>query len=156
MLRACFGLMLALLLPCATSLRQPSALSRRAVLSTALAACLGPRCADASTRDGLLAPGSEERCENGEGAACERLAGGNEYVKSLQERSRLNKEANVAKVWDQTIMALNYDEYFTTLDKNMVKLPNGSFAVISTEEYSALRKAGRIKVGGFDTVVGDL
>ena len=62
------------------------ALGRRAVLSSAALACLGPQRASASYRTGLIAPGSAERCENGEGAACDRLSDGNEYVRMLQVR----------------------------------------------------------------------
>ena len=40
----------------------------------------------------LFSEGSAERCENGEGAACDRLAGGSELILELQKQSRDNKE----------------------------------------------------------------
>ena len=40
----------------------------------------------------LFGEGSAERCESGEGAACDRLAGGSELILELQQQSRTNKE----------------------------------------------------------------
>jgi len=76
-------------------------LGRRAVLGSAALACLGPQRAFASTRDGLIAKGSEERCENGEGAACDRLAGANDYVRMLQVRPLPGRTVSpvVSKLW---------------------------------------------------------
>lgn len=130
-------------------------LGRRAVLSTAAVCCISPP-AHASTAADLLGKGTAERCVNGEGEACDRLAGGNEYVRMLQERSRVNKQKNADKVESQTVMQLAYDDYFATLDKNMVLLPNGKYAVLSTEEYARLRKAGQIQPGGVDRLLVNL
>jgi hypothetical protein len=41
--------------------------------------------------DVLRSPG---RCANGEGGGCDALSDGNEYIKSLQSKSRENREAN--------------------------------------------------------------
>jgi hypothetical protein len=137
-------------------------LGRRAVLSTATAVistaavCCIVSPAHASTAADLLGKGNAERCVNGEGEACDRLAEGNEYVRMLQERSRLNKQKNADRVEALTVMQLSYDEYFATLDKNMVLQPNGKYAVLSTEEYARLRKAGQIRPGGVDRLLVDL
>jgi len=40
----------------------------------------------------LFGEGSAERCESGEGAACDKLAGGSELILELQKQSRTNKE----------------------------------------------------------------
>ena len=40
----------------------------------------------------LFGEGSAERCESGEGEACDKLAGGSELILELQEQSRTNKE----------------------------------------------------------------
>ena len=40
----------------------------------------------------LFGEGSAERCENGQGAACDKLADGSELILQLQEQSRANKE----------------------------------------------------------------
>ena len=40
----------------------------------------------------LFGEGSAERCESGEGAACDKLAGGSELILELQKKSRDNKE----------------------------------------------------------------
>ena len=40
----------------------------------------------------LFGEGSAERCESGEGAACDKLAGGSELILELQKQSRDNKE----------------------------------------------------------------
>ena len=42
----------------------------------------------------VYADGNDERCENGEGAACARLAGDNDLIKKLQEQSKRNKAKN--------------------------------------------------------------
>lgn len=101
----------------------------------------------------LFGEGSAERCENGEGAACERLADGSEYIRKLQKQSRDNKEKNARQLYEQTIRNLNYGEYFDSLDKNLVQLPNGKFAAYDTETYVRLRKEGKIKIGAFDQLI---
>ena len=53
-------------------------------IQTQTAALLSPAIASASTREGLLAKGSDTRCEIGDGAACEKLAEGNPYILQLQ------------------------------------------------------------------------
>ena len=59
----------------------------------------------------LFGEGSAERCESGEGAACDKLAGGSELILELQKQSRDNKEKNAKKLYEQTIRNLNYGEY---------------------------------------------
>jgi hypothetical protein len=174
-------LLLLLHLHCSAAVRP---VGRRAVLSTAAVCCTAPP-ACASTAADLLGKGTAERCENGEGEACGRLAEGNEYVRMLQERSRVNRQKNADKVVgraarardaclpaapaaphppfrpfpqveSQTVMQLSYDEYFATLDKNMVLQPNGKYAVLSSADYARLRKAGQIQPGGVDRVLVNL
>ena len=135
---------------------------RRAVLSGA-AAALAPLAALAADEDAkdvtkyknfnLFGEGSAERCENGEGAACERLSDGSEYIRKLQQQSRDNKEKNARQLYEQTIRNLNYGEYFDSLDKNLVQLPNGKFAAYDTETYVRLRKEGKIEIGAFDRLI---
>ena len=59
----------------------------------------------------LFGEGSAERCESGEGAACDKLAGGSELILELQKQSRDNKEKNAKQLYEQTIRNLNYGEY---------------------------------------------
>lgn len=135
---------------------------RRAVLAGA-AAALAPLAALAADEDAkdvtkyknfnLFGEGSAERCENGEGAACERLSDGSEYIRKLQQQSRDNKEKNARQLYEQTIRNLNYGEYFDSLDKNLVQLPNGKFAAYDTETYVRLRKEGKIEIGAFDRLI---
>jgi hypothetical protein len=103
----------------------------------------------------LFGEGSAERCENGQGEACNRLAEGNELILKLQEQSRVNKEKNARQLYEQTIRNLNYGEYFDALDKNLVQLPNGKFASYDIETYTKLRKDGKIKIGAFDQLIDD-
>ena len=56
----------------------------------------------------LFGEGSAERCESGEGAACDKLAGGSELILELQKQSRDNKEKNAKQLYEQTIRNLNY------------------------------------------------
>lgn len=101
----------------------------------------------------LFSEGSAERCENGEGAACDRLAGGSELILELQKQSRDNKEKNAKQLYEQTVRNLNYGEYFDAVDKNLVQLPDGKFAAYDIETYTKMRKEGRIKIGSFDTLI---
>ena len=91
-----------------------------------------------------------DRCENGEGEACDRLAEGNELVKKLQAQSKANKEKNARELMDKTYMQLGYSDFFDAYDKNLVKLANGSYVALDMETYSQLRKEGRIKPGMID------
>ena len=42
-----------------------------------------------------------------------------------------------------------------TLDKNLVKMPDGTYKAFSMEEYTQLRKAGKIKTGSVDVLIDD-
>jgi len=101
----------------------------------------------------MFGEGSAERCENGQGAACDNLAEGSELILRLQEQSRANKEKNAKKLYEQTIRNLNYGEYFDAVDKNLVQLPNGKFAAYDIETYTQMRKDGKIKIGSFDMLI---
>ena len=103
--------MLAAILCVAAALQPPPPLSRRVVSALAASAVLAPTSTLASTKDTIFGVGSDERCENGEGAACERLAEGNELVAKLQARSRANKEKNAAALIDKTVMQLGYSDF---------------------------------------------
>lgn len=154
-----------LLLRPAHSLRAPPArLTRRAALLGGGAAALGsvPLLALASTRADLLPPGSAERCESGEGEACERLAGDNAYVKMLQERSRAKKAARVDEIFEKNVRQVGYSDYFDSLDRNMVLMPKckenedakatscGAYKLFTNEEYQKLKKEGFIETGSVD------
>eukprot|EP00966_Prymnesium_polylepis_P188004 4358082-Prymnesium_polylepis.1 len=67
------------------------ALARGVFRAAGASAALMPVAASAIK---VYADGNDERCENGEGAACARLAGDNELVKRLQEQSKRNKAKN--------------------------------------------------------------
>jgi len=101
----------------------------------------------------LFGEGSAERCESGEGEACDKLAGGSELILELQEQSRINKEKNAKQLYEQTIRNLNYGEYFDAVNKNLVQLPNGKFAAYDIETYTQMRKDGKIRIGSFDTLI---
>lgn len=128
--------------------------ARRAVVFGA-AAALTPFEALASTSATIFGEGSSERCENGEGEACERLSDGNDLIKKLQAQSRANKEKNKQALQDMTYKQLGYSDFFDTVDQNLVQLPNGTYARLSMEEYVGLRKAGRIKPGSIDRLIGE-
>ncbi len=96
--------------------------------------------------------GSDERCENGEGAACERLAEGNELIMKLQEKSRANKEKNARAQYDKTVRMLQYGDYFDAMDKNLVQMPNGKYTTLDMQTYWKLRKEGRIDPGSIDRI----
>lgn len=143
--------MLAILLLVATACALQQPLSRRSVAG-ALAWAAAPPRGRASTRESLLGEGSDERCENGEGAACERLAEDIPIVRQLQEKSRVNKEKNAVELFDKTVRQLGYSDFFDAIDKNLVQLPNGTYTTLSGKTYTKLRKEGRIDVGAVDRV----
>ena len=41
------------------------------------------------------------------------------------------------------------------MDKNLVKMPDGTYKAFSMEEYTQLRKAGKIKTGSVDVLIDD-
>ncbi|EJK46927.1 hypothetical protein THAOC_34382 [Thalassiosira oceanica] len=85
------------------------------------------------------------RTANGEGSDCERLAGGNEYIKSLQRRSIENKEANERESLNAYYMK-NYPDVFAVDGKKMVKKTDGSFALYDTNDLARLTHEGRIVI----------
>ena len=96
------------------------------------------------------ADGNNERCEAGEGEACERIAGDNELIKKLQAQSKQNRAKNERELYDKTVRNLQYSDYFDALDKNLVQLPNMSYVTLDMETYTKLRKEGRIQPGAVD------
>lgn len=147
------------------SLSSRSLPGRRSVIFGATAAALTPSTHSARAEGdtvanptnfkgfNLFGEGSAERCENGQGAACERLAEGSELILKLQKQSVANREKNAKQLYEQTVRNLNYGEFFDALDKNLVQLPSGKFAAYDAEEYTRLRKEGKIKIGAFDQLI---
>eukprot|EP00546_Thalassionema_frauenfeldii_P014344 CAMPEP_0178917310 /NCGR_PEP_ID=MMETSP0786-20121207/13174_1 /TAXON_ID=186022 /ORGANISM="Thalassionema frauenfeldii, Strain CCMP 1798" /LENGTH=191 /DNA_ID=CAMNT_0020590843 /DNA_START=57 /DNA_END=632 /DNA_ORIENTATION=- len=88
-----------------------------------------------------------EQCTMGEGTGCEDLAGGNEYIRSLQKKSAENK-AVIDKDAQMAYQMKNYPDYFASLNppKYLVKQPDGSFSVYDDQELSKLKAAGKIKI----------
>lgn len=152
MQRAAVGLLVFLFSVTLTGCSRPAS-TRRAAIFGAAAVVGNPTKAHASTRAGLSGVGSEERCENGEGEACERLADGNPLILELQQRSRDNKEKRERELFDKTVRQLGYSDFFDTLDQNLVRLPNGNYTVLGPSEYAAARKAGKIKIGSVDELI---
>ena len=134
-----------------TNALQPSC-SRRAALSGALAAVLPPTAAFASQRADLLTDPSRG-CIFGEGEGCAGLAvnedgSKNELILKLQQKSRDNKEKNEIDLFEKTNAMLGYDDYMIASDKVMVRVDaKGYFKALTTEEYYAAKKAGRLTPG---------
>lgn len=82
-------------------------------------------------------------CALGEGDGCADIAEGNEFIKSLQEKSSAKKDVYIKEALDAYNMK-NYPDFFQSIGKVMLKKPDGTFATYSEEEFSKLRAAGRI------------
>ncbi|KAL9189349.1 hypothetical protein ACHAXT_009024 [Thalassiosira profunda] len=95
-----------------------------------------------SHADVLRAPG---RCANGEGDGCAALAEDNALIQSLQRKSSENREANQREALNAYYMK-NYPDVFAVSDQRMVKKPDGSFALYSTEEVNRMTQEGRVTI----------
>mmetsp|Transcript_1913 Transcript_1913/g.4163 ORF Transcript_1913/g.4163 Transcript_1913/m.4163 type:complete len:183 (+) Transcript_1913:123-671(+) len=104
-----------------------------------VAGILNPLSANA---DIVRSPG---KCANGEGEGCDSLAGGNEFIRSLQKKSSENREANQREALNAYYMK-NYPDVFNVYDKKMVKKSDGSFALFTAAEVEDLRLAGKLKL----------
>lgn len=90
----------------------------------------------------VLSSGS---CAQGVGEGCEDRAEGNEFIKSLQEKSAANREANTREALD-AFYQKNYVDFFASTGKNLVKKQDGTFAVFSDAEMDELRKQNKIGI----------
>ena len=84
-----------------------AAANRRDVLRSVATGCLASLATAPANADVLRSPGP---CANGEGGGCDALSDENEYIKSLQSRSRDNREANQRVREIQKPLNRNYDD----------------------------------------------
>lgn len=84
-----------------------AAADRRDVLRSVATGCLASLAIAPANADVLRSPGP---CANGEGGGCDALSDENEYIKSLQSRSRDNREANQRVREIQKPLNRNYDD----------------------------------------------
>ena len=96
--------------------------------------------ASSSRAEGVL---SSKYCAGGVGEGCEERAEGNEFIKSLQEKSAANREANSREALNAFYMK-NYPDFFASTGKTLVKKPDGSFALFSEQELSQLKRQNKI------------
>lgn len=68
----------------------------------------------------------------------------------IRRKSKENRQKYVDEIYDKTVRQLGYSDYFDAIDQNLVQLPDGKYTLLSTEEYSKARAAGKIKIGGVD------
>jgi hypothetical protein len=62
---------------------------------------------------------------------------------------------NITMVRRSPRAQLGYSDFFDAVDLNLVQLPNGTYVKMGMEEYVNLRKAGRIKTGNIDRLIGE-
>jgi hypothetical protein len=84
-------------------------------------------------------------CAQGVGEGCEDRSEGNEFMKSLQEKSAANREANTREALN-AYWVKNYPDAFASTGKTMVKKQDGTFAIFSNAEMDELRKNNKIGV----------
>ena len=106
-----------------------------------------PAAVHASPRAELLGGGGSG-CVYGEGDGCADVAEGNELILKLQQKSRENKAKNELELYEKTTAMLGYDDFMIASGKVMVRTDaSGKFKALTTEEYYAAKKAGRISPG---------
>jgi len=84
-------------------------------------------------------------CAQGVGEGCEDRSEGNEFIKSLQEKSAANREANTKEALNAFYIK-NYPDFFGSTGKTLVKKPDGTFGVYSEAEMEELRKENKIGI----------
>lgn len=84
-------------------------------------------------------------CAQGVGEGCDDRSEGNEFIKSLQEKSAANREANTREALN-AYWIKNYPDAFASTGRTMVKKQDGTFAIFSNEEMDELRKNNKIGV----------
>ena len=113
---------------------------RRALFRSAF---LAATCAVAPL-DSANAVLSSPPCAGGVGQGCEERSEGNEFIKSLQEKSAENRAANAREGLNAYNMK-NYPDYFQSIGKNLVKKSDGSgFLVVTDAELDQLKKDNKI------------
>jgi hypothetical protein len=130
-----FSALVSLTLLCAqVSCYNPKLLERRSLFGALVAASC------ASPADAVL---SSKYCAGGVGEGCEDRAEGNAFIKALQEKSAINREASSREALNAFYMK-NYPDFFASTGKKLVKKPDGSFAVFSEAEFAQLKQESKI------------
>lgn len=86
---------------------------------------------------------SSKYCAYGTGDGCDDLAEGNEYIKQLQARSAVNKEAIQQEARNAYYMK-NYPDFFASVGKTMIKKADGSFLLVDDGELQKLKDQNKI------------
>jgi len=86
---------------------------------------------------------SSKYCAYGTGEGCDDLAEGNEYIKQLQAKSALNKEAIQQETRNAYYMK-NYPDFFASVGRTMVKKPDGTFLLVDDAELQKLKDENKI------------
>lgn len=112
---------------------------RRLVLGN-LAFFSGTLCHQPAVANAVI---SSKYCASGVGEDCEELSEGNALIKSLQEQSAANREANARESLNAFYMK-NYPDYFSSTGKNLVKKADGSYLTLTDEELLNLKRENKI------------
>jgi hypothetical protein len=119
-------------------------LDRRSLFGALVAAsCVASTCTPAVAADAVVGVLSSKYCAGGVGEGCEDRAEGNEFIKTLREKSAENREANSREALNAFYMK-NYPDFFASTGKKLVKKPDGGFAVFSEGEFSQLKQENKI------------
>jgi hypothetical protein len=82
-------------------------------------------------------------CASGRGDGCDDLAEGNEFIRSLQQKSAAKADFYAKEARDAYYMK-NYPDFFAVVGKSMVKKPDGSFLLVDDAEMETLIRENRI------------
>ncbi|CAB9529873.1 expressed unknown protein [Seminavis robusta] len=88
---------------------------------------------------------SSKACASGRGEGCDDLAEGNEFIRSLQEKSAVKADVYAKEARDAYYMK-NYPDFFAVVGKIMVKKPDGSFILVEESELKALMQDNKISL----------
>ncbi|GAX10085.1 hypothetical protein FisN_2Lh354 [Fistulifera solaris] len=115
---------------------QPST-NRRNLLQQAL---VGVFVASSSPAEAVI---SSKYCSAGVGEGCGDLSEGNELIRSLQEKSAMNRERYQQEALDAYYMK-NYPDFFSVVGKTLVKKTDGTFVALADSEVEKLKQDGKV------------
>ena len=86
---------------------------------------------------------SSKYCASGRGEGCSELSEGNDFIRSLQEKSAAKADIYAQEARNAYYMK-NYPDVFAVDGKKMIKKPDGTFMIVSETEMKELLENNRI------------
>ncbi|GKY98792.1 hypothetical protein MPSEU_000835400 [Mayamaea pseudoterrestris] len=100
-------------------------------------------CSSALIANSVLPASASQYCASGIGDGCNDLAEGNDFIKTLQEKSAANKDKYTKEALNAYYMK-NYPDFFASSGKKLVRKPDGSFILLDEAEIDRLSRANKL------------